>query len=206
MSAPKRVARATIARLPRYLSFLEGLDEGTTSVSSQQLAAGAAVKDAIVRRDLSDLGISGTRGVGYDVTTLIGRIHAELGLAEERAVVLVGAGVLGHALADYPGFADAGFRLVGAYDASADRIGMRFAEITVSDVADLEQDIADHGVTMAIVTVPVDAAQEVVDRLVAAGVRSILNFAPTTVSHPDDVDLRHVDLSAELQVLAYFSR
>lgn len=206
MTERKRVARATIARLPKYLAFLEGLDENTTTVSSQQLAAGAAVKDAIVRRDMSDLGITGTRGVGYEVCDLVMRLHSELGSDEERAVVIVGAGHLGHALANYDGFGAAGFRLAGVYDSSPDRIGMQFQRIAVSDVAGLEADIDEHDVSMAIVTVPAGAAQEVVDRLVAAGIRSILSFAPTTLSHPDGVDVRHVDLSTELQVLAYFNK
>jgi redox-sensing transcriptional repressor len=206
VTAGKRVARTTIARLPKYLAYLEGLDEHTATVSSQQLATGAAVKDAIVRRDMSDLGITGTRGVGYGVADLIARLHGELGSAEERAVIIVGAGHFGHALANYDGFGAAGFELVGVYDVRPERIGMAFESITVSDVADLETDIADHDVSMAIVTVPATAAQEVVDRLVAAGIRSILSFAPTTLSHPEDVDVRHVDLSTELQVLAYFNK
>lgn len=206
VATTKRVARTTIARLPRYLGYLEGLDERTTTVSSQQLATGAAVKDAIVRRDMSDLGITGTRGVGYDVPGLIERLHSELGSSQERAVIIVGAGILGHALANYGGFADAGFRLAGAYDVNPNRIGMEFASVTVADAARLEDDIATHDVSMAIVTVPAEAAQAVVDRLVAAGIRSILSFAPTTLRHPDEVDVRHVDLSTELQVLAYFNR
>jgi len=206
VASRKRVARTTIARLPKYLAYLEGLDEHTATVSSQQLAAGAAVKDAIVRRDMSDLGITGTRGVGYAVGDLIERLHGELGSAEERAVVIVGAGHLGHALANYDGFGSAGFRLVGVYDVNPERIGMAFESIAVSDAADLEADMAEHDVTMAIVTVPAGAAQEVVDRLVAAGIRSILSFAPTTLRHPEEVDVRHVDLSTELQVLAYFNK
>lgn len=206
MPSPKHVARATIARLPKYLAFLEGLDEQTSTVSSQQLATGAAVKDAIVRRDMSDLGITGTRGVGYAVDDLRKRLHGELGSAQERAVVIVGAGHLGHALANYDGFGAAGFRLAGVYDVRPERIGMEFETITVSDAADLERDIAEHEVSMAIVTVPAVAAQAVVDRLIDAGIRSILSFAPTTLRHPEDVDVRHVDLSTELQVLAYFNK
>lgn len=206
MSSDRRIARTTIARLPKYLAYLEGLDDHTATVSSQQLASGADVKDAIVRRDMSDLGISGTRGVGYEVADLIERFHTELGLAEERSIVIVGAGNLGHALANYTGFHGAGFRVVGVYDVDPEKVGADFESVTVSHLDALEDDVATHGVSMAVVTVPASAAQSIVDRLAEAGIRSILSFAPTTLSHPEDVQVRHVDLSTELQVLAYFSR
>ena len=201
-----RVARATIARLPKYLAYLEGLDEHTATVSSQHLADGAAVKDAIVRRDMSDLGVTGTRGVGYDVSSLIDRFHQELGRGEARTVVIIGAGNLGHALANYHGFENAGFAIVGCYDADPEKLGRVYNGIPVKGVEELAGDVATHQVAMAIVTVPGPAAQQVVDHLVELGIRSILSFAPATLSHPEDVDVRHVDLSTELQVLAYFSR
>lgn len=206
MAAPKRIARATIARLPRYLSFLEGLDEQTATVSSRQLANGAAVKDAIVRRDMSDLGITGTRGVGYEVADLIEQLHRELGRGEMRSVVIVGAGHLGLALASYAGFGDAGFRLCGIYDADPDKVGNQAGDARISLVDDLEKGLAECRASLGIITVPAAAAQGVLDRLVACGVKSILSFAPTTLSHPEDVDVRHVDLATELQVLAYFAR
>ncbi len=206
MSEPKRVARATITRLPRYLAYLEGLDAQAKTVSSQQLADGAAVKDAIVRRDMSDLGITGTRGVGYDVAELVEHLHRELGRGEARRVVIIGAGHLGLALANYRGFGDAGFKLVGIYDADPELFGNAAGDARVSNVAELEKDLAGNPGTLGIVTVPGGVAQDIVDRLVAAGVKSILSFAPTTLSHPDDVDVRHMDLATELQVLAYFAR
>ena len=206
MSAPKRVARATIARLPRYLSYLEGLDEHVRTVSSQQLADGAAVKDAIVRRDMSDLGITGTRGVGYEVADLTDHLHRKLGGGVARNVVIVGAGHLGLALANYAGFGSAGFNLVGIYDANPDLFGNQAGEARIADVANLEKDLADTPASLGIVTVPAGAAQDILDRLVSLGVKSILSFAPTTLSHADDVDVRHVDLATELQVLAYFAK
>lgn len=203
MAAP-HVARATIARLPRYLAYLEGLDAAT--VSSQQLADGAAVKDAIVRRDMSDLGVSGTRGVGYDVEALIARFRSELGFGASRRVVIIGAGNLGHALANYHGFEQAGFEVVGCYDADPVKLGRVYNGIPVKGMESLVDDITANDVTMAIITVPGEAAQEILDVLVDAGIRSILSFAPTTLNHSAEVDVRHVDLATELQVLAYFAK
>lgn len=205
MAAP-HVARATIARLPRYLAYLEGLGEDAATVSSQQLADGAAVKDAIVRRDMSDLGVSGTRGVGYDVQGLVTRFRTELGFGAARRVVIIGAGNLGHALANHHGFEHAGFEVVGCYDTDPVKLGRVYNGIPVKGMESLVDDVAAADVTMAIITVPGSAAQEILDVLVGAGVRSILSFAPTTLTHPADVDVRHVDLATELQVLAYFAK
>lgn len=205
---PDRPARgvpeATVARLPLYLRTLTGLAErGTARVSSGELAAAAGVGSAKLRKDLSYLGSYGTRGVGYDVDRLVAQISRELGLTQDRPVVIVGVGNLGHALANYGGFLSRGFRICGLVDADPALAGQEVAGTRVRPPAELEQIVAGAGPCIGVIATPAAAAQDVCDRLVAAGVRSILNFAPVVLAVPDGVDVRKVDLSVELQILAF---
>jgi redox-sensing transcriptional repressor len=194
---------ATVARLPEYLRALLACSErGVATVSSEELAAAAGVNSAKLRKDLSYLGSYGIRGVGYDVEYLLGQISRELGLTQDWAVAIVGVGSLGRALANYGGFSSRGFRIVALVDNDPNRIGTTIAGRTVDDVADLESIIAARGVSIGVLATPAIAAQSVCDRLVAAGVRSILNFAPVLLNVPAQVDVRKVDLSVELQILA----
>nr|WP_284678974.1 redox-sensing transcriptional repressor Rex [Frankia sp. AgKG'84/4] len=198
------VPDATVARLPLYLRVLTTLAEGAVhTVSSDTLAAAAGVTPAKVRKDLSHLGSFGTRGVGYEVDVLLDRIAARLGLTEDRSVVLVGVGNLGHALAGYGGFHARGFRIVALVDADPDRVGERVGEVVVRPIDELELVIDECAVTIGVICTPAAAAQQVCDRLVAAGVTSILNFAPTVLSVPEGVDVRKVDLAVELQILSF---
>ena len=198
------VPEATIARLPVYHRALTGLVErGTATVSSDELAAAAGVNSAKLRKGLSLLGTYGTRGVGYDVEHLLAQIGRELGLSQEWPVVIVGVGNLGHALANYGGFASRGFRLVGLLDSDPNRTGEVVAGVAVRPVSDLAAVAAAEQVAIGVIATPATAAQQVCDVLVAAGVRSILNFAPAVLSVPDGVDVRKVDLASELQILAY---
>ena len=198
------VPEATVARLPLYLRVLTSLAErGVHTVSSDMLAEAAGVTSAKVRKDLSQLGSYGTRGVGYDVDVLLECIAAELGLTEDRSVILIGVGNLGHALAGYGGFHARGFRIVALVDADPERVGERVGGVVVRPAEELEQVIQECQATIGIICTPADAAQEVCDRLVAAGVTSILNFAPTVLSVPEGVDVRKVDLALELQILSF---
>ncbi|ADP84297.1 redox-sensing transcriptional repressor Rex [Pseudofrankia inefficax] len=198
------VPEATVARLPLYLRVLTGLaDDGVETVSSDTLAAAAGVTSAKVRKDLSHLGSYGTRGVGYDVDVLLDRISARLGLTEDRGVMLVGVGNLGHALARYGGFPARGFRIVALVDADPARAGELVGGVEIRPVVELERLIEDYQVTIGVICTPAAAAQQVCDRLVAAGVTSILNFAPVVLSVPDGVDVRKVDLAVELQILSF---
>lgn len=202
--ADGRVPDATVARLATYLRVLSTLaDRSVTTVSSEELAAVAGVNSAKLRKDLSYLGSYGIRGVGYDVATLIEQISRTLGLTVHRSVALIGVGNLGQALAGYAGFASRGFRIAALVDADPTRIGAHIRGLTVSDVADLDTIIAENGITIAVLAVPGAAAQDVCDKLVAAGVTSILNFAPVVLSVPSHVHLRKVDLAAELQILSF---
>lgn len=195
---------ATVARLPVYLRALLALaDEKAVTVSSEALALAAGVNSAKVRKDLSQLGSYGTRGVGYDIAHLIHEISRELGITRPRAVAIVGIGNLGHALAGYGGFAPRGVRIAALLDADPARIGERVNGLVVQPIGDLERVVADGDVSIGVIAAPAAAAQEICDRLVAAGVRSILNFAPVTLVVPGDVDVRKVDLSVELQILSF---
>ncbi|HEV7205857.1 MAG TPA: redox-sensing transcriptional repressor Rex [Jatrophihabitans sp.] len=198
------VPEATVARLATYLRALSSLAErGISTVSSEELSGAAGVNSALLRKDLSFLGSYGIRGVGYEVTTLTEQISRTLGLTVHRAVALIGVGNLGQALAGYAGFASRGFRVEALVDADPNRVGTTIRGLVVGDIADLASIVAEHEITIAVLAVPAAAAQEVCDRLVDAGVTSILNFAPTVVSVPAHVDMRKVDLAAELQILSF---
>jgi redox-sensing transcriptional repressor len=199
-----RVPEATVARLATYLRVLSTLaDRSVNTVSSDELAAVAGVNSAKLRKDLSFLGSYGIRGVGYDVTTLIEQISRTLGLTVHRSVALIGVGNLGQALAGYAGFATRGFQIAALVDADPARIGTTIRGLKVADIADLDRIVAEHAITIGVVAVPAAVAQDVCDRLVRAGVTSILNFAAVVLSVPPHVHLRKVDLAAELQILSF---
>jgi redox-sensing transcriptional repressor len=195
---------ATVARLPEYLRALHNLAEaGNDTVSSEGLAAAAGVNSAKLRKDLSHLGSYGTRGVGYDVALLIEQIEYVLGLTQRRAVALVGVGNLGHALAGYAGFGTRGFRIAALFDADPGRVGEHINGLVVRHIDDLPEIVTEESIAIGVIATPAPAAQSVADRLVAAGVTSILNFAPCVLSVPEGVDVRKVDLAIELQILSF---
>ena len=195
---------ATVARLPLYLRALGSLaEDGVSTVSSEELATAAGVNSAKLRKDLSYLGSYGTRGVGYDVDYLVFQVSRELGLTQDWPVVIVGLGHLGHALANYGGFASRGFAIRALVDSDPAIVGTEIAGLPVTPLERLEKVVGDLGVAIGVIATPAQVAQEVCDRLVAAGVSSILNFAPSVVSVPDHVEVRKVDMSIELQILAF---
>jgi redox-sensing transcriptional repressor len=205
--ARRKIPEATVARLPLYLrSLLEGQHAGLTTISSERLAELAGVNAAKVRKDLSYLGSYGTRGVGYDVEYLLFQMSRELGLTQDWPVAIVGLGNLGQALANYVGFGDRGFPIVALCDADERVVGTTVHGIEVRHIDDLPVLAEEHGIAIGIIATPAAAAQDVADVLVAAGVSSILNFAPTVISVPDDVSLRKVDLAVELQILSFYQQ
>ncbi len=202
--AARGIPEATIARLPVYLRALVALTEqGVQTCSSQLLAEAAGVNSAKLRKDLSYLGSYGTRGVGYDVEYLRYQIAREIGVTQDLPVVIVGVGNLGHALANYSGFSSRGFRIVALLDVDPDRWSEPVGPLEVRPLDSLETVVREEHVVIGVIATPAGSAQEVCERLVGAGVTSILNFAPTVLSVPDGVDVRKVDLSIELQILAY---
>jgi len=196
-----------VARLPLYLrSLFESQHAGLTTISSERLAELAGVNAAKVRKDLSYLGSYGTRGVGYDVEYLLFQMSRELGLTHDWPVAIVGLGNLGQALANYGGFGDRGYPIVALCDADPAVVGTTVNGVVVRHVDDLPAVAAQHGIAIGIIATPAGAAQDVADRLVAAGVTSILNFAPTVISVPEEVSLRKVDLAVELQILSFYQQ
>lgn len=195
---------ATVARLPEYLRALHYLAEtGLDVVSSEELAGAAGVNSAKLRKDLSYLRSSGTRGVGYDVASLIAKIEYVLGLSQHRAVALVGVGNLGHALAGYRGFESRGFHIAALFDADPRRVGEPIGQLRVHHIDELPLVVAQERISIAVIATPAEAAQSVADALVACGVTSILNFAPRVLNVPENVDVRKVDLAIELQILSF---
>jgi redox-sensing transcriptional repressor len=198
------IPEATVARLPVYLRALTGLEErGVRTVSSEELAAAAGVNSAKLRKDFSHLGSYGVRGVGYDVEYLMYQISRELGLTQDWPVAIVGIGNLGHALAGYGGFATRGFRVVALFDADANVVGEVVAGLPVRPISELPEFCEREPIAIGVVATPAGPAQDVCDLLVAAGVRSVLNFAPCVLQVPDGVHVRKVDLATELQILAF---
>jgi len=204
---PGGIPDATVARLPVYLRALYTLaDRGVSTVASDELAAAAGVNSAKLRKDLSHLGSYGIRGVGYDVEYLVYQVSRALGLNQNWAVVIVGAGNLGRALARYGGFVTRGFRIAALLDSDQSLVGREVGTVVVRHAGELEAIVATSGIAIGVIAVPAGAAQAVCDRLVAAGVTSILNFAPLVLTVPEGVDVRKVDLSIELQILAFHAQ
>ena len=196
-----------MGRLPVYLrALVEMAEGGRTTTSSEDLAEAAGVNSAKVRKDLSYLGSYGTRGVGYDVAYLIHQVRRVLGLTQDWPVLIAGIGNLGQALANYKGFAERGFRVVALVDSDPGKVGEVVAGIQVRSVDDLPRLVRRHDVAIGIVCTPASGAQEVADRMVEGGIRSILNFAPAMIAVPPGVSLRKVDLSIELQILGFYEQ
>src|SRR5262249_26238498 len=182
------VREAPVGRLPLYLRALVELAEaGSATVSSETLAEAAGVNSAKVRKDLSHLGSYGTRGVGYDVAYLIHQVRRELGLTQHWPVVIAGIGNLGQALANYRGFSERGFEAVRLVRSDPAKVGERAGGLRVQHIDDLPAIVGERDIAIGVVCTPAAAAQEVADRMVAAGIRSILNFAPAIISVPAGV-------------------
>jgi redox-sensing transcriptional repressor len=202
--ASRRIPEATVARLPVYLRVLAEATEET--MSSDHLASRAGVNAAQVRKDLSQLGSYGTRGVGYDVAYLVRQINRELGLSTDRRVAIVGVGNLGRALVGYRGFGERGFQTVAAFDSDPRMVGQRVGAVIVHPMTDLREVVLGERVDIAVLTTPASVAQAVTEVLVDAGVTSILNFAPVRLQVPRRVAVRQVDLGVELQILSYYEQ
>ncbi len=203
----RAIPDAAVARLPVYLQILNGLaTQDVHQLSSDQLAALAGVNAAKVRKDLSYLGSYGTRGVGYEVEYLVYQIKRELGLLNDWNVVLVGAGNLGNALANYSGFASRGFSVAAIVDIDDKKVGNLVGEIMVQHVSELATIVRDLSVSIGVIATPVESAQVAADLLVVAGIGSILNFASIVLSVPDHISVRSVDLGVELQILGYYEQ
>lgn len=196
--------RTTLQRLPFYLRALYSLEEeGWEIASSSEIAELVGSNSAQTRKDLSYVGEFGQRGVGYNVPNLIQELEKFLGVTRRRKVILVGVGRLGSAILLYKGIRQRGFEIVAAFDVNPEKIGTEVGGVPIYDFNRLEDVLGDERIDIAMITVPIPEAQRVVDRLVQAGVRSILNFVPTPLKVPKGIPHRTVCLAAELQILSY---
>jgi redox-sensing transcriptional repressor len=200
----KRIAESTVRRLSVYLRFLEEFeDRGLATVSSEELARRGGTTSAQVRKDLSFFGSFGKRGLGYSVPELATALREILGLGREWKVVIIGAGKIGAALAQYRGFRQRGFRIIAAYDTNPDKIGRTLEGTEVRDVAQLEADVRREAPDIAVLAIPNEGAQQVLDRVVQAGIKAVLNFAPSQLHAPADVTVKTVNMAMELEGLSF---
>ena len=200
----RKVADSTVRRLSLYLRYLEEFeDQGIATISSEALASRGGTTSAQVRKDLSFFGSFGKRGLGYAVPELSRRLREILGLGRRYRVAMIGAGKIGSALVQYRGFRQRGFDIVAIYDADPAKVGRQWNGLTVQHIDTLEAELARRTVDMAVLVTPPEAAQAVTDRLVRAGVRAILNFAPVQLVVPQDVEVKTVNLALELETLSY---
>jgi redox-sensing transcriptional repressor len=204
--ASEQISELTTARLSVYLRCLDTLEQGGVKrISSRALAERFHLNAALIRKDLAYFGEFGVRGVGYYVADLRRHLRQILGLGRRLGVVIIGAGNLGLALADYPGFRHDGFDVVALLDVDSDKVGRQSrGGVPVRPFGELPRLAAQHGLDIAIVAVPREAAQEVLNAIAAAGIRAVLNFAPGTMRVPDGVKLKSVDLSVSLETLSFF--
>jgi redox-sensing transcriptional repressor len=200
----KRIAESTVRRLSIYLRFLEEFEErGLSTVSSEELARRGGTTSAQVRKDLSLFGSFGKRGLGYSVPELSSALREILGLGRVWRVVIIGAGKIGAALAQYRGFRQRGYNIIAVYDSNPEKIGRSLEDIEIRDIARFEGDVATERPEIAVIAIPGEGAQEVLDRIVRAGIKAVLNFAPVQLHAPADVTVRAVNMAMELEGLSF---
>jgi redox-sensing transcriptional repressor len=205
MRESKPVPDIVIGRLPIYLRALTRLsDVGQQITASKDLAERLGISSAQIRKDLSHFGEFGKQGMGYDIAHLRDQIKRILQVDRLWDVAVVGAGDLGHAIAHYGGFEGRGFRVACVFDSNPQKIGRRLGKFEINDAAELSQQLKEMGIKVAIVAVPANAAQAVVDDLVEGGVKAILNYAPITVTVPQDVRVQYIDPVTHLQRMTYY--
>ena len=203
----RKIAESTVRRVSLYLRFLEEFQgQGIATISSDALATRGGTTSAQVRKDLSCFGSFGKRGLGYPVPELVANLRDILGLERTYRVVVVGAGKIGSALAQYHGFGQRGFQVAAVYDADPQKIGADWNGLVVRDVKHLERDLAHDPVDIAILSTPAAAAAGVSEQLVQSGIRAILNFAPVQLDVPPTVVVKNVNMALELEALSYALR
>jgi redox-sensing transcriptional repressor len=202
----EQVSELTTNRLSVYLRCLTELETvGTRTVSSQALAEQFHLNAAQIRKDLAYFGEFGVRGVGYYVRDLKRHLRQILGLDRQLRVAIIGAGNLGFALADYPGFRQEGFEIAAMFDVLREKVGQQSRSgVPIHDIADLRKLVRRDGVSIAVIAVPASAAQRVADMVTASGIKAVLNFSPGTLQVPDDVKQKSVDLTVSLESLSFF--
>ena len=201
----KKIPEGTISRLFIYLREIEELAKiNIHTISSAELGERTNLSDAQVRKDLGYFGQFGVSGAGYNTDELKTALERILGKDKIWNVAVVGVGHLGSALLTYPGFKERGLNIVTALDSDSRKIGKQIKDVTIQSIEDLPKAIAEQKVSIGIIAVPAKNAQEVADKLIKAGIECILNFAPTALNVPENIKIKDVDLSRELETLSYF--
>jgi redox-sensing transcriptional repressor len=203
----RKISESTVRRLSVYLRLLEEFERrGRDTVNSDEMAVRGHTTSAQVRKDLSFFGSFGKRGMGYEVVELAARLRDILGLGKKYRVAVIGAGKIGRALVQYRGFAERGFEVVSVYDVDAAKVGGSWSGVEVRHASELESDLKDAPIDIAVLAIPADVAQRTLDLLVRLGVKAILNFAPIQLAHPEDVTVQDVNMALELETLSYALR
>ncbi|MBK6647914.1 MAG: redox-sensing transcriptional repressor Rex [Anaerolineales bacterium] len=201
----RKIPDIIIGRLPVYLRALQRMaDMGLKTTSSQELGERVGISAAQIRKDISQFGEFGKQGTGYSIEYLIDKLREILKVDRIWDVVVVGAGDVGRAIANYQGFRDRGFHVVAIFDSDKAKVGQSMGGFTVEDAGEMVERIKATGVRIAMLTVPVSAAQAVADQLILAGVKAILNYAPVNLNVPNHVKVQHIDPSTHLQRMTYY--
>jgi redox-sensing transcriptional repressor len=201
----KQIPDIVVGRLPQYLRSLQRMArEGRTLTSSQELGERLGISAAQIRKDLSQFGEFGKQGTGYQIAYLIEQLQKILNVDHEWEIAVIGAGDIGNAVARYKGFSNRGFRVCMIFDINPEKIGLQIGEFVVLDYANLAEIIQAARIKIAMITVPANRAQEVADRLVDAGVKAILNYAPISINVPEGVRVQYIDPSIHLQRMTYY--
>jgi redox-sensing transcriptional repressor len=201
----EKIPDIIVGRLPVYLRALQRMaDKGLKTTSSQELGEQVGISAAQIRKDISQFGEFGKQGTGYSIEFLTERLRSILKVDRIWDVVVVGAGDMGHALSNYQGFTNRGFRVVAIFDNNKDKVGNKIGEFTIEDTETMVERIKSMGAKIAMLTVPGAAAQDVADKLVQAGVRAILNYAPITLNVPGNVRVQYIDPSTHLQRMTFY--
>ena len=201
----EKIPDIIVGRLPIYLRALQHMSEqDMKTTSSQELGELVGISAAQIRKDISQFGEFGKQGTGYSISFLIDKLREILNVNRIWDVAIVGAGDMGHALARYPGFSNRGFRVVMIFDNDASKIGLKVGEYTIEDAGKMVERIRAARLKMAMLTVPAAAAQSVTDKLVQAGVKAILNYAPVSINAPENVHIQYIDPSTHLQRMTYY--
>lgn len=199
-----KIPEATVSRLSVYSRYLTEVEkQHIVSISSGEIAEGIGGTPAQVRKDLAYFGEFGTRGVGYNVKQLNQEIKNILGLSKKWNMILIGAGNLGSALSQYKGFRDRGFEIVGVFDNDLNKVGLKLNGLQIYPITEMAEFIENNEISIAIITVPGDYAQDVADLLMDTSIKGILNFAPIVLTVSEEIEVRNVDLSVNLEVLSY---
>jgi redox-sensing transcriptional repressor len=201
----EKIPDIIITRLPVYLRALQRMaDKGLQTTSSQELGERVGISAAQIRKDISQFGEFGKQGTGYSIPYLMDKLREILKVDRMWDVIIIGAGDMGHALARYHGFSDRGFRVVMIFDNDKNKVGQKIGDFTVEDIAHLVEKVKSAGIKIAMLTIPATVAQEVAEKLVQAGIKAILNYAPISLSVPKGVKVQHIDPATHLQRMTYY--